>query len=74
LVGRLGGLQSRSGRGGEEEKSHHCPCKKSNPGLPARRIVTILTELPGCSFTLRKRENNRKERKKKRKMKKEGMR
>jgi hypothetical protein len=34
---RLGGTQSRSGRGGKE--------KKSNPGRPTRTLVTIMTEL-----------------------------
>jgi hypothetical protein len=31
---RLGGSQSRSGRGGEEKNSHHRPCRESNPGRP----------------------------------------
>jgi hypothetical protein len=42
---RLGGLQSRSGCGGEV-KSNHCPCLESNPGRPARSLVTTLPELP----------------------------
>jgi hypothetical protein len=33
---RLSGPQRRSGRGDEEEKSLHFPCRKSNPGRPAR--------------------------------------
>jgi hypothetical protein len=37
---RLGGLQSRCGRGGEEEKSQLLP------GIEPRSLVTILTELP----------------------------
>jgi hypothetical protein len=40
----LGGLQSRSGRSGEEKKYHNCPCLGSNPGQ-ARNLVSILTEL-----------------------------
>jgi hypothetical protein len=38
---RLGGLQRRSGRGGEEKKNS-CPCRESNPGRLARSLVTIL--------------------------------
>jgi hypothetical protein len=41
---RLGGSQSRSGRGGEEKNSPF-PCKESNPGRPARSVVIVLTEL-----------------------------
>jgi len=37
---------SRSGRGGEENDSHHCPYREMNPGRPASSLVTILTELP----------------------------
>jgi hypothetical protein len=44
LGGRLGGPQSRSGRSGEEKKSHNCPCRESNPGHPGRRVGFILTE------------------------------
>jgi hypothetical protein len=44
---RLGGLQSRSGRGGEnKKKSHHCLCRELNPGHLARSLATVLTELP----------------------------
>jgi hypothetical protein len=39
------GPQGRSGRGGEEEKSHHSLCRLIT-GLPARSVVTVLTELP----------------------------
>jgi hypothetical protein len=46
LDGRLGGPQSRAGRGGEEEKSHHCLCQELNPSRPARSVVPTLTELP----------------------------
>jgi len=42
---RLGGLQSRSARGGEEKK-YPCPCREYIPGLPAHSSVTTLTELP----------------------------
>jgi hypothetical protein len=43
----LGGPQSRSGRGGqEEEKSHCCTCWESHPGRPAPSLVPTLTELP----------------------------
>jgi hypothetical protein len=38
--------QNRSGRGSEQRKSLHCPCRESNPCLPAHTLVTILTELP----------------------------
>jgi len=41
---RLDGHQTQSGRGGEEEKSHNCPCRESNPGRPVRSLVTILDE------------------------------
>jgi hypothetical protein len=40
----LSGPQSRSGRGGEE--NHHYRTRKSNPDRPARRLVSMLTELP----------------------------
>jgi hypothetical protein len=46
LVRRLGGSQSRSGRGGEEEKSNNCPCRELNPNRPTRSLVSIQTELP----------------------------
>jgi hypothetical protein len=42
---RLGGPQSRPGRGGEKKNSPHCPCQESNPGRPARSLATIVTEL-----------------------------
>jgi hypothetical protein len=32
---RLGGHHSRSGPGGEEKKSYHCPRRELNPGRPA---------------------------------------
>jgi hypothetical protein len=42
----LRGPQSRSGHsGGEEKNSHHCPCQESNPGRPARSLVSVLTVL-----------------------------
>jgi hypothetical protein len=41
---RLGGLQRRSGRGGEEKIPS--PCWESKPGSPARKIVTVLNKLP----------------------------
>jgi hypothetical protein len=37
---RLGGLQSRSGRGGKER--NHCPCRESNSGRTSRSLVTTL--------------------------------
>jgi len=43
---RLGGPHRRSGRGGEEKQSLHCPCRQSNPFRPAHNLITILTELP----------------------------
>jgi len=56
-VRRLGGAQSRSGRG---EEKNLCLCRDSNPGRPACCSVTIVTQLsrlhmehiPGC-FVLR---------------------
>jgi hypothetical protein len=38
--------QSGSEHGSEEQMSNNCPFRKSNPGRPARNLVTILTELP----------------------------
>jgi hypothetical protein len=46
----LGGPQSRSGR--RDEDKSPCPCQESNPGLPARSLVTVLNEVP--RLTLRK--------------------
>jgi hypothetical protein len=43
---RLGGPQSRSGRGGEEKNSQPSPeIEPYNAGRPARSLVTIQTEL-----------------------------
>jgi hypothetical protein len=42
---KLRGPQSSSERSGEEKKSLQSPCRESNPGRPARSLVTILTEL-----------------------------
>jgi hypothetical protein len=43
---RLGGLQSRSGRGSEEKNSQPPPeIETYNPDRPARSLVTIPTEL-----------------------------
>jgi hypothetical protein len=42
LVRRLGGPQSRSGRGGEEKKSINGP----NPGRSSHSLVFVVTELP----------------------------
>jgi hypothetical protein len=39
LYGRLGGTQSRSGCGGEKNKSRHCTCRKSNPCRPAQNLL-----------------------------------
>jgi hypothetical protein len=47
---RLGGPNSRFGHGGEEKRSLHWPSRESNRGLPARSVVTILTELPRLSI------------------------
>jgi len=41
---RLSGFQSRSVRGGEERKFHHCPRRKLKPLPPARSLVSLLTE------------------------------
>jgi hypothetical protein len=35
----LGGPPNRSGLGDEEEKSHDCPCRESNPVRLARSLV-----------------------------------
>jgi len=40
---RLGGPQSRSGRGGEEKKFHDCPCRELNPDRSGCSLATILT-------------------------------
>jgi hypothetical protein len=45
LQRRLSNPQSRSGRGGEGTKSHHCSCRESNLDRRARSLVCILTEL-----------------------------
>jgi len=43
---KLGGSQSRSGRGGEgKNKSHYCLCRELSRGCPAPTVVTILTEI-----------------------------
>jgi hypothetical protein len=39
LERRLGGSQNRSGSGGEEEISHHCPCRGLNPGRPSDDLL-----------------------------------
>jgi len=45
---RLSGPQSRSGQDCEDKKKTlHCPCWELISGRPARRLVTILTGLPG---------------------------
>jgi hypothetical protein len=43
---RLGGIQSRSGRCGEERISFHCTYLKSKPSRPACSLDTAVTELP----------------------------
>jgi hypothetical protein len=43
---RLGGPQSRYGRGTEERKYHRCPYRELNRGGPVCSLVPILTELP----------------------------
>jgi hypothetical protein len=50
LDGRLGGPQSRSGRGGEEKNSQPPPGIESyNPKRPDRSLVTIPSELTRLS-------------------------
>jgi hypothetical protein len=49
---RLGGLQNRSERGGEEKKSHPCPYRELDPGRSARslyllKLYTFSTEKQG---------------------------
>jgi hypothetical protein len=46
----LGGPQSQSGRGGKEEKYHHCTCQELNPGRSARSLVCILLSYAGSRF------------------------
>jgi hypothetical protein len=41
----------------KRKKSHNCPFRELNPGLPARSVVTIVSELPRllhitCSYHL----------------------
>jgi hypothetical protein len=48
--------QNKSGRSGEEKKFHHSPRWESNPGRPARSLVTILTELLD-SIKMRRKQN-----------------
>jgi len=43
---RLGGPQDWSGRDGDGRYVLLCPCLESNPGRPASKLVTILTEIP----------------------------
>jgi hypothetical protein len=50
---RLGGPQSWSGRGGDEQTPYHCPCQELNPGRPSISLVTILTELPRVNAVCR---------------------
>jgi hypothetical protein len=45
LEGWLGGIQSRSGRGGEDRKSFHCHCWELNSDRPDRSLVTMISEL-----------------------------
>jgi hypothetical protein len=40
---RMGGPQSRSGRGGEEKNP--CPSRESNSGHPAHNLVTVLVHV-----------------------------
>jgi hypothetical protein len=48
---RFSGLQSRSGDGGEEKKSNHCPRRQLNSCRLARSLISILTEmLCDCQF------------------------
>jgi hypothetical protein len=41
---KLGGPQSRSGRGGEEKNSQ--PCRESNPRTPMRMMMMIIIIIP----------------------------
>jgi hypothetical protein len=43
LVRILGGPQNRAGR--RDEKNNSCLCRESNPGSPARGLITIPTEV-----------------------------
>jgi hypothetical protein len=42
---RMGGPQSRSGRGGEKKNSHQCPCQEMNPVRPTLSLVSVLNEI-----------------------------
>jgi hypothetical protein len=42
---RLGGPQSRPGRGSKEKRIQFRSFRESSPGRPARSLITILTEL-----------------------------
>jgi len=41
--------QNKSGHGGKEKTSLHCPYQELNPGHPAHSLATIPTELPWLS-------------------------
>jgi hypothetical protein len=47
---RLGRLQSLSGYGSEEKKSHHCTCRELNPVLPAVALSVYWLSCRGCIF------------------------
>jgi hypothetical protein len=46
---RLGGPQSRSGRGGEEKNIFYS-CRESNPGRPATSLIIVLTGLAAANM------------------------
>jgi hypothetical protein len=43
--------RSRSGRGGEDKKRSHCPCRESNFSSAVLSLVTILIELPAYIYS-----------------------
>jgi hypothetical protein len=54
---RLGGFESRSGRGGEEKNPS--PCREPNAGHTTPSPVTLITKLPGIPNKLYKTQNDK---------------
>jgi len=46
---RLSGPHSQSGSDGEEKKFPSLLCQESNPGRPARRLITVLSRITSLS-------------------------
>jgi len=45
LYTRIGGPQSRYGRGGELKNIPHCLCRELNPGRPARTYCPVFKHI-----------------------------